>query len=787
MVDISKTHILQLLKGETTASELAQGAGVSEAEVEAQQRRYIEGKLPQIDGEVEIAIGGKARIARDRWGVAHVSADTLEDGYCALGYAMGQDRLWQLDYMRRRARGCLAEIMGERQLHSDRFYRTIGLGKAAEAAAQKMDGEVERVLVALGAGINAAREAAGDQLPVEFDLLDYRPQAWTPADSIAVWKWRWWSLTGRLEVLAQREACKRYLSEELCDVFLGVEAGEETIVPGAEPAATGGYDSGEGSNNWVVGSSRTANGKPVLATDPHNALDHPSQWYEAQLTAPGMDAVGAFYLGTPGIYLGHTRRTAWGLTNHTSSARDLYVEQVRADDVWCYQEGDAWVPFEVERQEIAVKGREASVLEILRTVRGPVVNDFVQAVGEEGDPPLSLRWAGDGPDSGFAAMLALMRSQSLDEVLSALRRWTFPNLNFVFADVDGRIGYHAVGTAPLRQSPWRGFRPAGEAAHQWQGQWDFDDLPQQIDPPRDWVGSANNPPWGGQGAYLALGNWSDGYRFRRIRERIEAGGKMDAMDVGAIHGDVLHARARELAPVLAVWARQSADAEVRRLGEILDAWDGTYGLDEIGPAVFEAFWDHWLRRISAAHFPARLVGLVASKAGNVGRRLLLGEEVEWFGAQVEVGDEIQAVLRQALDWLNEKIGEAQAQWRWGALHQVSFPHPLGVMNETLRAFLSPGPFATTGGSGTVRAAGFSTANPFRMTAGSTYRMVVDLADPARSWSTTTGGLSGHPASARYADQTQLWLEDRYHPLNMDVDEQDLDGVLELRPLQGDAR
>jgi penicillin amidase len=183
------------------------------------------------------------------------------------------------------------------------------------------------------------------------------------------------------------------------------------------------------------------------------------------------------------------------------------------------------------------------------------------------------------------------------------------------------------------------------------------------------------------------------------------------------------------------------------------------------------------------HFPARLVGLVASKAGNVGRRLLLGEKLDWFGAEVEVADEIQAALRQALDWLKEKVGEETAQWRWGELHQVSFPHPLGEMSAALGTLLSVGPFATTGGNGTVRAAGFSTANPFRMTAGSTYRMVVDLADPARSWSTTTGGLSGHPVSPHYADQTQLWLEDRYHPLNMDVDEQDLQGVLELQSQQ----
>jgi penicillin G amidase len=773
--------ILPLLKGELNAEEVAARFGITRPEMEERQRLFLESKLPRIEGVVAVCNKGGARIRRDRWGVAHVEADRLEDGYFALGYAMGQDRLWQLDYLRRRVRGRLAELFGQSRLGSDRLMRTIGLGTAADKAVEQLTQEEAAVLQALADGINVAGEEARDHLPLEFELLEYEPESWQISDSIALWKWRWWMLTGRLDLIALEEACKRHLPEELRQAFMQVEAGEETIVPGAEPAGATGHDVGEGSNNWVVGGSRTPGGRPILATDPHNAIDYPSQWYEAQLTVPGIDAIGAFYLGTPGIYLGHTRHTSWGVTNHTSSGRDLYLETLD-EEREMYLEAERWTPLEVERQEIQVRGEEAVHLEIRRTGRGPIVNDFVTSVAAEGDPPLSLRWAGSQPATGFASMLALMRSTSLDDVRDALRCWPFPNLNFVFADSSGRIGYHAVGTVPRRFPFWSGFRPAGASEHQWEGAWDFDELPQLIDPERDWVATANNPPWRGEGPYISLGNWSDGYRFRRIRERIEGQEKLDMAAVAAIQADVQHARGRELGGVLATAMRQSTAPEVRELADLMEAWDGSYGVRDIGPTLFEAFWNRWLTRVATVRFPAHLVNLATSRAGGVARRLLLGEAIPWFPATADVSSEIEEILRQVADWLHDELGGDTDRWRWGHLHQVRFPHPLGAQSPALEELLSPGPFPTSGGTGTVRAAGISTAEPFRMTAGSTYRMVVDMACPEHAWSTTTGGSSGHPGSHHYDDQVALWLEDRYHPLRMEVEAADIEGTLELQPV-----
>jgi penicillin amidase len=631
-----------------------------------------------------------------------------------------------------------------------------------------MSGEVGMVLDAFSQGINSWMEETTGNLPVEFDLLDYEPQPWTPADTIAVWKWRWWMLTGRLESISVSEAVRRHLPPDLLDVFLSVEAGDETIVPCDEPAGIGGYDTGEGSNNWVVGSSRSTTGRPILASDPHNPVWQPSQWYQAQLTAPGTDAIGAIFVGTPGIYLGHTRRTAWGVTNHTASNRDLYVETVSGDDPDLYREGGDWQRFEVEEQEIPVRGQPAERLSLRRTVRGPVVNDLLPHLGDGPEPPISMRWTGAGPETGFEAMLALHRSRSVDDVLNALAQWPNPILNFVFSDSDGRIGYHAVGRVPVRKVDWQGYRPAGDPDHAWDGFYAFDELPQLVDPDRDWVATANNPPWGGRGPYLDLGSWSDGYRFRRIRERIESSDRHAPEEVGAIHADVLHARAQELAPPLAEIALGGRRKSMREIGELLAAWDGSFGTDEIGPTVFTAFWEKWLRRVARARFPDSVANRVSGRCGGVARRLLLGDNPGWFPDRADLRKEVREALQEALDWLKEAVGARRSQWRWGRLHTVLFAHPISE-NETLSSLFDLGPHETTGA--------------FMVTGLSSYRMVVDMNDTAKSWAVTTSGQSGHPASPHYRDNAQVWLDDGYHPLWMDDEDIDrnLEADLRLEP------
>lgn len=772
--------VVQLLRGQINPADAASQLGVSRKSLMHLKRRYLQSKLPKVNGQVEAPVDQPVSILRDHWGVAHIEATSLKDGCAALGYAMAQDRLWHLDYMRRLAHGRLAEILGPRFLRQDRLHRTIGLTQSAQAAAEAMSDEVRLALEAMAAGINAGIAAAQDNLAVEFDLLNYTPEPWTPVDSIALWKWRWWMLTGRLESIAQWQAVKRYLSPDLVDIFLSLEAGEQTIVPADEPAKVGGFDTGEGSNNWTVGGSLCTNGKPILATDPHNGVDLAGQWYQAQMTCPGIDAIGAFFIGTPGIYLGHTRKTAWGVTNHTASTRDLYIETVSEEHPDLYMEDGTWQPFAVEHQEILVRGEKPDTLKIRKTIRGPVMSAFVPSVGDEPQPVLSMRWVGAEATTGFESMLSLIRSQCVDDVLNALKAWPFPILNFAFADADGRIGYHAVGRIPKSKTSTYGFKKADDPDHHWTAMHAFDELPQLLDPARDWVASANNPPWGGQSPYMRSGNWSDGYRYKRIRTRIEAQDNHTIESVAAIQADVIHGRAQALVPALARIALDGPNKGIRKLGEILRDWDGAYTTDAIGPTIFTAFWEQWLERVTRVRFPAAAVRLVASKAGAVAERALLNDNPAWFPPGTDLHQEVIAALQDALSWLHKRVGTRRTQWRWGRLHTVLFAHPASA-NKVLANVLDVGPFETSGGTGTVRAAGASIAHPFVVTGLSTYRLVVDLAAPQNSLATTAGGQSGHPTSPNYRAQPVLWARDEYHPLLMDrADIQaHLDGLLIL--------
>ncbi len=749
---------------------------MSEIDPETLQRwseDYFRSKLPLAGSTTEVPVGpvqAPVRIRRDSWGIAHVSADSEHDLFFGLGYAMAQDRLWQMDYQRRLVRGQLAAVLGQRALASDRMMRTLGMGAAGDRAWETASPEVRDVLTAFTSGINRWIDQAGSRLPIEFEILGYEPAPWHPADSIAIWKHRWWTLTGRLELIVLAEAARRLLPPELADAFFTVELADETIVPtsNASTAATlpgHGGPLDEGSNNWVVGGSHTTTGAPVVCSDPHNPFSAPSQWFEAQLTCPSIDAAGAIYIGTPVLYLGRTRDVAWGLTNHAISVRDLYLEEPSSDHPGMYRDGIAWRPFEVDHQTIAVAGEPDDHLEIRRTVRGPVVNDILPGLDDlEVTAPVTLRWIGAEAPSGFDATLGLLRARSADDVLSALRRWPCPPLNFVYADRSGHIGYHAVGLVPRHGRPGYGLRHANNPDDAWNGFVAFDDLPHEENPVRGWIATANNVPWSRDPDYLASGAWSDGYRARRIRERLTASDRLRPDEIAAIHGDVHSIRARELTPALLEMIGDGESPLARDAVRVLRSWDYEFTTESVGASIWTAFWTQWCLVLARARFPEALVEPATVRVAGIGRRLLLGETVPWL-PDGDVPLAVRGAFNAALGALEAWGGADVEAWRWGSLHQVVHPHPMGISDE-LRALYDTGPYPTSGGSSIVRAAGHGLSVPFTVVSGSTYRFMADLGRPDHLQSTQTLGQSAHLGSPHYRDQTPLWLANDYHPFWM---------------------
>jgi penicillin amidase len=729
----------------------------------------VRGRVPPRRGRVRAGVAHEVAIDWDTWGVAHVRARATRDAFVGLGYAMAQERLWQLDYMRRQARGQLAAVLGPASLSHDRAIRTVGIGPTADRDAGHLPHDVAEALDGFTAGINLWIGRV-KVLPVEFDLLGYRPEPWRPADSIAIWKYRWWRLTGRLDNVAVAESARRLLPPELEAAFMTTELGEETIVPDAGSSAATGHDTGEGSNNWVVGPSRSATGKPILCSDPHQPFSVPGEWFEAQVACPDFDAIGAIYVGTPAVYIGRNRHVAWGVTNHVAPARDVYLEE-------------SGVEVTTHEETIEVAGAAVERIVVRTTPRGPIISDVPGMVpevpGAEGST-LSLAWVGHRPVTGFDSMLALQRARNADEVLAALRLWPCPPLNFVYADDAGHFGYHVASHIPRRAKGGRGFRQAGDPKDAWQGDIPFEKLPNLANPPRGWVATANNPPWASTDRhYVSLAAWADGYRMRRIRERLTALERLTPAQAADVQADVHSIRARDLVPTLLKVLQPSTHANVRAALGHLRGWNYEYTTDSIGASVFAAFWDAWRAEIARARFPERLVGLALPQCGALGRRILLGDDPGWF-TDHDVVHHVERAFVHGLERLERLAGPRPALWRWGRLHTIEIKHPLAGRPGAPR--MNVGPLPTSGGQ-TVRAAGYADAGPFHASSGSIYRIVVDLAEPGLARTTTPVGQSGHPSSRHYRDQMPLWLADSYKPLWMDeADVRDnLEGTTTLAP------
>ncbi len=635
------------------------------------------------------------------------------------------------------------------------------------------------MLRAFVAGINRAIEEAGHNLPVEFNLLGYRPEPWSVADVLVAIRGFWWQLNGRLASIVVGEAAQRHLPDgSLRDAFMTPEFAHEPIVPRGEdyppaglvPSVPGGYASllpagtdisAIGSNNWAVGGKRTKTGAGVLGSDPHLPFGLPGNWYECRLSGPEDDAVGAAWAGMPGIWFGRNRRIAWGITNNNVSLRDVYVEEVNPNDPGQYRDGDCWLPFAERTVEIPVRGREPERLTVRETTRGPIVNHIVSKVDEAGDPPLSLRWVGQERLENVKALLAVNRSSTWAEFRAALADWPLPTFNWVFADVDGHVGYQCASRIPIRGRVTRGFRDANNPDDRWLGYIPFDAMPRRDDPAEGFVATANNAAVAKDYPYPFYGAFASGDRALRIRDRITNTESFDAEACRIVQQDTYSAYAERISQALLTRLAGQSDPAVGLLASQLRDWNFCYDLDATAPVFFDMFTRVWSARIAAERFPAHLAGQVAGQ-GTVGADLLEADDLPWFD-----GDKSAIILdcvRQAVAEVKERFGTDPAGWTWDHIHLAHFKHPLS--NSFVSSRFDVGPRGVSGGASTVRNTGLGTAPLFSSASGAEYQLIADLSDGG-ILANQNIGQSGQPGSPHFGDQFTNWIEGRYHRVSLD--------------------
>jgi penicillin G amidase len=704
------------------------------------------------------AIDATIEIKWDRVGTPHIYASTTPDLFFGLGIATARDRLWQVDRLRRRALGQQAEILGPAYAASDIAHLTVGIDQIAAREVAATDPATRRVLEAYVAGINRAIEVLGPNLPPEFQRLGYQPAPFTVRDVIAIGRGIWWSLNGRIDRLAAAEAARFLPTEALRALYLTPEAAENLVCPSEslDRSFAAGSDDCTGSNNWALRPERTGTGHAILCGDPHQPFWVPSSWYEYALHGPEDHAAGAGHPGFPGMWWGYNGCIAWAITNNMATTRDLYREKVHPMDPALYREGGNWQRFSERTVTINVRGEPARTLTIRSTTRGPIVNELLTPVSENGDPPLSLRWVGAEHLDDARASIGISRARDWATFRDTLRDWAVAVFNFVYADRDGNIGYQMAGRLPVRGRITHGFRDAANPDDAWRGYIPFDGLPRQYNPARGYVASANQRIVAPDFPQPIYGAYSQGHRGVRLDQVLGAPGPLDQRANIRIQNDVKNCRAERLALHIARHLVGTSDHDAQLLGAALTGWDYEYTLATTAPTLFESFMALWTRHVLRVYLPDRLLDLTVQQT-NLGASILEGATTDYFPNGT--ADEVATVAGEAVAALRRRLGPDPAGWTWGRVHLAHWHHPLGVPEWDV------GPEPVSGGSHTLRNAG-GELPPHSASSGAEYRIVVDFAQPDCFLAVQNVGNSGTPTSPHFRDQFQAWIKGTYHTVHL---------------------
>ncbi len=786
----SKEMLRRLGAGEPIATVCA-AAGISRAEFDAWWNTEAASRVPEMNDKRQARVRGGVQIHRDRWGIPSIVAGSDEDLFFGFGYAMAQDRLFQLDFLRRKGAGRLSEILGADGTGLDYLWRltglrsvfewdllarTVGLRRIAEHEWTTLSEETRRLVTAFSDGINALMEETRDRPPIEFDLLDYRPEPWTPMDCLTIEVEFRWYLTGRFPVIVIPELARRALGDgPLYRAFLEVESDAESILPPGsyespwspqEPIGTAVNEpqSAEGSNNWVVAGARTATGKPLVASDPHIAFEAVSCWYEVHLCGGSFHVAGMAYAGMPAVMFGRNRSVAWGCTNNLCSQRDLYQEKTDPAYPDCFLFDHRWEPARHREEVIHIKGGAPVRKTIVFSRNGPVVDEVLPPAARR-TGPVSLKWLGAYQGGWLTALLAMDRAASGEEFRQAMRPWHVPTFSVVFADDKGNIGYQAAGRIPVRDKAERGYRPGWDPEHQWQGLIPFGGMPHAMNPPRGWIATANNRPAPDDYPYPLSGCWSSGLRAERIREMIESRPKTSFEDFIAMQHDVVSLRARRCLPGLLRVLEAHGDERVAEAVALLRGWDCRVATEAVGPTLFNVFFAEWTKAVARERFRGEAAGLLAEGIAGLAAALLLEDPAGWF----EPGKRepaIRTAFRTTLGWLTERLGPDRTQWTWGRLHVLPLRHFLSGRGD-LGPLLDHGGMGVKGDFVTVCNTGGTAA--FEARTGAGYRLIAHLGAPGPElWAIDAQSQSGHPGSLHYGDQLSDWVEGNYHPLSLDL-------------------
>jgi penicillin G amidase len=752
--------------------------------------------LPQLDGSVKVSgLSARVTVVRDQHGVPTIDAARFDDLFFAQGYVTAQDRLWQMDMMRRFAAGEVSELLGEEFVKHDREQRILGLRVAAQKAVEVASATNRSHFEDYARGVNAYIESHRDRLPIEFRILGYSPHPWAPEDSTLIAAqmvkdlnhYPYQDALEREKILAKlgpeltadlyvdsswhdrpptvaRPSLDRNTRDE--DDFQRAPASRlvsrQMAIPALENTVHGTVQDPAsrmaiGSNNWVVSGAHTVSGKPLLSNDMHLGHQMPNLWYEAHLRCGGkFEAAGVTLPGLPYVIVGHNQRIAWGFTNIGPTVEDVYVETFNADGQ--YQTPEGWQAAEHRREVIHVKGRPDVVVDVALTRHGPIITELVPGETRK----LALRWTlYDGTHDPF---FEVDSAQNWEQFRQAFSTFDAPGQNVVFADVDGNIGYQATGKVPIRASG-DGSLPENGAdnAHEWTGYVPFDELPSVYNPRSGIIATANSRITPDRYPYSISTGWEAPWRSVRIYRVLESGKKFSAVDMLALQTDIYSEADRFFAEqfVYGVDQAKNPSARSRQAAEIMRGWDGRMTADSAAPTIAYRTRAELTRLLlepmlgSAPKDAEAVTATLNWKTYSWGMQSVWLEKVlqhqpqRWLPESYSTYDNLLAAAVEAAV-SHEDAPAKLNSWKWGWFRPVEIQHPILGRIPVLQRWSGPGVQPQSGSGYSVKAVSRSH--------GPSERLTVDLSDLDQSTLNLVTGEAGNFLSPYYMDQWKAWYE-----------------------------
>jgi penicillin G amidase len=694
--------------------------------------------LPQTSGEISAPLTARVTVTRDRLGVPDITAQNEDDLFFAQGYTTAQDRLWQMDGLRRFAAGDLAEIVGPGAVESDRESRRLRIRRIAEDAYVTMPEKDRSRFAAYARGVNYFIETHRTSLSFEFAVLRYDPRPWSVVDSILVSLYMYRSLTTSWpEKIVKRNLLATGEADKVRFLF-PLRAGSE-VSPGGEVQP--------GSNAWAIAGRLTASGKPLLSNDMHLEYSIPGIWFMVGLRMPGMHVAGVSLPGTPSVIVGHNDRIAWGLTNLHFDVQDLYTERID-ERTGRYLFRGKTEQARAEREIIRVKGKAAVEQSYWVTRHGPVIAEN-----------LALRWTAAEPGMFEFPFVDVDRARNFEDFTKAFSRLPGPGQNAIYADRDGNIGYHASGKLPIRPN-YKGDVPVDGSSgdFEWDGYIPFDKLPSSYNPANGLIVSANQNPFPADYEFPVEGVFATPYRSNQIRNMLLARKNIKPEDNLQIQKDVYSGFDLTLAKaiVAACDKRQVNNTELTDAIALMRSWDGQMDKDKAAPFIVELA-SHYFRKAAAdIASPGNGALYETQMAPAPMARLLRERPAGWFH---DYDETLVRCLFEAVAEGRRMQGSIVKKWFYGKYMRLSINHPVGHQLPLVHAYFDIGPVPVSGASTTVKQ-----TTP-RL--GPSERFDADLNDWDNSSLNLTIGESGHVLSSHYRDQWDSYYSGRSFPMRFD--------------------